>query len=97
MRSLKALALLALVAAPPASAFTMYNAGEGGARANIAGPEGAAHALPNERGAGAARNHVSIYSGVMPGTHQTLPPPAALFKTSKPKTAKAARTARYVR
>jgi hypothetical protein len=94
MRSLKFLALLALVAAPPASAFTMYNAGEGGARANIAGPEGAAHAVPNERGTAGTRNHVSIYSGVMPGTHQTLPPPSALFKTSKPKVAKTARVVR---
>ena len=96
MRSLKLLALLALVAAPPASAFTAYNAGEGGARANLAGPDAAAHAVPNGRGAsaGAPRNHVSIYSGVMPGTHQTLPPPASLFKTSKAKATKTARAAR---
>jgi hypothetical protein len=94
MRSLKALLTLALLGAPPASAFTVYNAGEGGARANVAGPEGAAHAVPSDRGAGAARNHVSIYSGVMPGTHQTLPPPASLFKTSKSKATKTARVAR---
>src|SRR5262245_27769344 len=95
MRSLKLLAMLVLVAAPPACAFTLYNAGEGGAPGNLAGPKAAAHAGPSGRGASAgARNHVSIYSGVMPGTHQTLPPPASLFKTSKPK---ATRTARAVR
>jgi hypothetical protein len=28
---------------------------------------------------------VSIYSGVMPGTHEVLPPPASFFKTAPPR------------
>ena len=73
-----------------ASAFTIYNSGSSadGAsryadpdekiRANVGG-QGQA------KGAGPVRNSVSIYSGVMPGTHDVLPPPAALFKTAPPR------------
>ena len=73
-----------------AFAFTVYNSGtnpDGSARyadpdhkiqANVGG-QGQA------KGAGPVRNSVSIYSGVMPGTHDVLPPPAALFKTAPPR------------
>jgi hypothetical protein len=73
-----------------AFAFTVYNSGTN--------PDGSArYADPDERlqanvggqrqakNAGPARNAVSIYSGVMPGTHDVLPPPAALFKTAPPR------------
>ena len=84
--------MLAAVCALPhqASAFTTYNSGtnaDGSARyadpdqkiqANVGGQS-------RGKGAGPVRNSVSIYSGVMPGTHDVLPPPAALFKTAPPR------------
>lgn len=84
-----------------AFAFTVYNSGtnpDGSARyadpdqkiqANVSG-QGQA------KGAGPARNAVSIYSGVMPGTHEVLPPPAGLLKTApaRKRVAQRAQTAR---
>jgi hypothetical protein len=84
-----------------AFAFTVYNSGtnpDGSARyadpdqkiqANVGG-QGQA------KGAGPVRNAVSIYSGVMPGTHEVLPPPAGLFKTApaRKRVAQRAQTAR---
>ena len=80
-----------------AFAFTVYNSGTN--------PDGSArYADPDERlqanvggqrqakNAGPARNAVSIYSGVMPGTHDVLPPPAALFKTARPRNRMAQRS-----
>ena len=87
--ALVAATMLAAVCALPhqASAFTTYNSGsnaDGSARyadpdqkiqANVGGQS-------RGKGAGPVRNSVSIYSGVMPGTHEVLPPPAGLFKTA---------------
>jgi|SRR5262245_784591 len=76
-------AMLAL--SHPAFAFTVYNSGtnpDGSAR--YADPDERLQAgLGGQRQAktgGPVRNAVSIYSGVMPGTHEVLPPPAGLFK-----------------
>lgn len=90
-------AMLTLFATPSAFAFTIYNSDQGARGAHYGDPGGQAHAVgAGERGknAGAPRNHVSIYSGVMPGAREVLPPPASLFKTARPKTAKAAPDAR---
>jgi hypothetical protein len=90
-------AMLALFAAPSAFAFTVYNSGDNARGANYGDPDGHAHAADagaRGKSAGAPRNHVSIYSGVMPGTHEALPPPSSLFKTAKPKAAKTARASR---
>jgi hypothetical protein len=90
--------VLALIAAP-ASAFTVYDSG-GSARggAHYGDPDGQSMGV-GERGKSAAvtHNYTSIYSGVMPGTHEILPPPSSLFKTAKAKPAKPAKTARATR
>lgn len=97
MTSMRFLALVAaamlaatLALTHQAFAFTIYNSGTN--------PDGSPrYADPDEklqsnlggrgqaRGAGPARNSVSIYSGVMPGTHEVLPPPASFFKTAPPR------------
>src|SRR5262245_54825817 len=92
MRLPSLVAILAVFATPSAFAFTIYNTDQSARGAHYGNPDGQSHAVgAGERGknAGALRNHVSIYSGVMPGAREVLPPPASLFKTSKPKTAKA--------
>jgi hypothetical protein len=97
MRIPALVAMLTLFAAPSAFAFTIYNSDQSARGARYGDPGGQAHAVgAGERGknAGAPRNHVSIYSGVMPGTHEVLPPPASLFNIPKPKTAKATPAAR---
>ena len=89
--------MLALFTAPSASAFTVYNSADSARGANYGDPDGQAHAVgAGERGksVGVPRNYVSPYSGVMPGTHETLPPPSGLFKTAKPKASKSARASR---
>jgi hypothetical protein len=97
MTSMRFLALVAaamlaatLALTHQAFAFTIYNSGTN--------PDGSPrYADPDEKlqsnlggqgqakGAGPARNSVSIYSGVMPGTHEVLPPPASFFKTAPPR------------
>ncbi len=97
MRLPSLVAMLTLFAAPSAFAFTVYNSDESARGAHYGDADDHAHAVgAGERGknAGPPRNHVSIYSGVMPGTHETLPPPSSLFKTVKPRTAKTARASR---
>jgi hypothetical protein len=86
-------AAAALMTLQHASAFTIVNQGGNSGGAHVADPDEQVRsnvgAQGRSRGAAPARNVVPMFSGVMPDTHEIMPPPASLFQTAPPKRAKA--------
>jgi hypothetical protein len=94
-------AAAALMTLQHASAFTVVNqGGNSGGGAQVADPDEQVRsnvgAQGRSRGAAPARNVVPMFSGVMPDTHDILPPPASLFQTAPPTRAKAKVTVKPV-